>query len=291
MNLSTWHKTGKYFLYKKKHRIFYREEVNDSKEVLLLLHGFPTASWDWNKVWLSLSAKYHIIAIDFIGFGFSDKPKRYKYSTHDQADLVEAFLKEKQHANIRVISHDFGDTVLQELLARYIDRIKNNKKSIVYNSICMLNGGILPKYHQPRPIQKALISPLGILITPFLSKKKLEINFKAIFGKNTQPTEEEINEFYYLINYNKGKYIFHKLIRYMSDRKKYGKRWVHALKESPIPLCLINGNADPISGKHLSDMLKKIAPNIKVFDLATVGHYPQTEAPKLVLEAFFEFNN
>jgi len=61
-----------------------------------LIHGFPTASWDWNKIWNALKKKYHLLAPDLIGFGFSDKPKKYNYSIMDQADLIEDFLKKKK---------------------------------------------------------------------------------------------------------------------------------------------------------------------------------------------------
>ena len=42
-------------------------------EPLLLIHGFPTASWDWHKVWHPLAARYRLIACDMLGFGYSAK--------------------------------------------------------------------------------------------------------------------------------------------------------------------------------------------------------------------------
>ncbi|MFD0863568.1 alpha/beta fold hydrolase [Sungkyunkwania multivorans] len=284
MDITTWYRSGKYFLYKDKHRIFYQEKASD-KPKLLLLHGFPTASWDWNKIWEDLAKKFHLIAPDFMGFGFSDKPKSYTYTVHDQADMVEALLRLKNIDSLHVLAHDFGDTVMQELLARSIE----SSSAIHYRSICLLNGGIIPESHQPRPIQKALIGPFGLLITPFLSKKKLKKNFHEIFGKETPPSDEEIDEFYTLISFNRGKYVFHKLIRYMTERKMFRDRWVGALQNCPIPISMINGNQDPVSGKHLADEVRKLMPVIKMVDLPTIGHYPQTEAPEKVLSHFFEF--
>ncbi|MCB0571640.1 MAG: alpha/beta fold hydrolase, partial [Phaeodactylibacter sp.] len=82
MELNEWQKAGRSFRYGQ-HRVFYREEGRG--EALLLLHGFPTASWDWHKLWEPLSEQFHLIAPDFIGFGFSDKPRPYPYSIRDQA--------------------------------------------------------------------------------------------------------------------------------------------------------------------------------------------------------------
>ncbi|MEM6698837.1 MAG: alpha/beta fold hydrolase, partial [Bacteroidota bacterium] len=86
IDLKTWKASGKNFQYKNQFNIFYQEEGQG--EAILLLHGFPTASWDWNKIWKSLAVDYQLIAPDFIGFGFSDKPRKYNYSILDQADLV-----------------------------------------------------------------------------------------------------------------------------------------------------------------------------------------------------------
>jgi len=287
MNFQQWRASGKHFLYKNKYSIFYQQA--GAGKVLLLLHGFPTASWDWHRLWPDLAQDYHLIAPDFIGFGYSDKPRRYNYSILDQADMVEALLDHLQIKEVEVLSHDYGDTVLQELLARMIDRKKNGQAGLELRSIILLNGGLMPESHQPRPIQKALISPIGILLTPFLNKARLRSNFHAIFGPDTQPTEQEIDEFYALMDHHNGKYIFHKLIRYMAERRRFRERWVGALQNSPVPIRLINGAADPISGKHMAARYSELVPNPDVVLLDTIGHYPQTEAPEEVLKGCREF--
>ncbi len=288
MKLSTWRDSGQYFDYKN-YPIFFQEAASEN-EVLLLLHGFPTSSWDWHKIWQPLSKKFRLIAPDYIGFGFSAKPKKYRYTIGDQADLVEQLLKLKSIDKVHVLAHDFGDTVLQELLARYINRVSAKKSELELQSVSLLNGGIIAGVHRPLPIQKALMSPIGLFLTPFLSKAKLRKSFQNIFGRKTQPTEQEIDEFYSLMKHNRGKYIFHKLIRYMEERVTYKDRWVGALQQCPVPLQLIDGNVDPISGAHLSEEVRKLIPNCEVVDLLEIGHYPQTEAPDEVLQHFFNFH-
>jgi len=283
IDLATWKTSGKSFYYTNQFNIFYQEIGKG--ETILLLHGFPTASWDWNKIWQSLSADYQLIALDFIGFGFSDKPKNYQYSILDQADLVEALLEEKGITSCHILAHDYGDTVAQELLARSIE----NQLSFRLQSIALLNGGLFPETHRPRFIQKLLLSPIGLLITPFLNKKKLHQNFNAIFGKATPPTDEEIDAFFQLIEYNNGKYIFHKLIRYMKERQQYRSRWVEALQKTEIPIQLINGNADPISGKHMIERYRELILHPDVVSFSEIGHYPQTEAPEKTLTAYLSF--
>lgn len=155
----------------------------------------------------------------------------------------------------------------------------------------MLNGGIFPSQHYPRPIQRALASPFGILLMPFLNRSKLQRNFNAIFGPDTQATEQEIDEFYHLMEINNGKYRFHQLIRYMHERRTYEGRWRAATIRGELPQCLINGAVDPISGQHVADYYQQVVKNSKVTIIENIGHYPQTESPQVVVEAYLNFFN
>ncbi|MEM1214896.1 MAG: alpha/beta fold hydrolase [Bacteroidota bacterium] len=116
MTLPTWQSKGEYFSYQG-HQIFTLEE--GTGRVLLLIHSFPTASWDWWQMWPTLSDKYRVIALDMLGFGFSDKPRKHAYSILEQADIIEALQRNKGVEKVHLLSHDYGDTVAQELLARH----------------------------------------------------------------------------------------------------------------------------------------------------------------------------
>lgn len=286
--LKSWQRQGREFKYRG-HRIFYRQEGKG--EPLLLIHGFPTASWDWHKLFDDLCQRFTVIAPDMIGFGFSAKPKNYEYSILDQADLLESLMEYLKLTSVHLLCHDYGDTVGQELLARYTERTEKGSSTVGLKSICFLNGGLFPESHNPRLIQKLLISPIGFLLNPFLTKAKLRSNFNAIFGKDTQASEQEIDEFYYLIDYNNGKSVMNKLIRYMAERKKYRERWVSPMVYAPMPVRLINGSQDPISGRHLAERYEEVVNQPDVVHLEGAGHYPQTEKPDLVLYHYLEFIN
>lgn len=286
MTLEYWKNKGEYFMYKS-HQIF---NIDEGKgDIILLIHGFPTASWDWWQIYKQLTFKFRVLTLDLIGFGFSAKPKNYPYSIFDQSNLIEQFLISKHIKTINILSHDYGDTVAQELLARYNQRIKVKKEGLVIKSLCFLNGGLFPETHKPLLIQKILMSPAGYIESRLFNRKKLGKNFKKIFGPNTQPTEKELDDFWNLISRNGGKYIFHLLIRYMQERKDNRTRWVVAIQQANIPVRLINGTYDPISGQHLVKRYKEIIPNPDVIELKGIGHFPQIEASELVLEHYLKF--
>src|SRR5258706_16438475 len=82
---------------------------------LLLLHGFPTSSYDWSHVWAPLTARRRVVTLDLPGFGFSDKPASYAYSLLEQAEVVECVLRELGVARAHVVAHDMGTSVATEL--------------------------------------------------------------------------------------------------------------------------------------------------------------------------------
>ena len=75
----------------------------------------------------------------------------------------------------------------------------------------------------------------------------------------------------------------------MAERVQYRERWVGALQAAKIPLCFINGVADPISGQHMVDRYRELIPNPQVVELKDIGHFPLIEAPKAVLQHFGDF--
>ena len=73
-------------------KVFVRTEVSEARPPLLLIHGYPTASYDWVHVWPRLARHFSLYALDLLGFGLSDKPRDTSYPISLQADLCTAFL-------------------------------------------------------------------------------------------------------------------------------------------------------------------------------------------------------
>jgi len=277
-----WKNRAQYFKYKS-HDIACWEE--GSGPDLLLIHGFPTASWDWYKVWDKLVTKFRVLAIDMIGFGYSDKPHNYTYSITDQARLQEAFLAEKNIKDVHLFVHDYGNSVGQEMLAAFHER---ESEGVQILSCAFMNGGLFPELHHARPIQTLLKGPLGFIFNKLLNKNSLKRNFDKIYG-NKKPSDQEIDQFYELMKYNDGLKNVYKLMRYINDRKANAERWKKALTNASIPLAMINGPLDPISGIHLAEYFRELLPHAQTTILEGVGHYPHDEAPDETLEAYLSF--
>ncbi|MDZ4861124.1 MAG: alpha/beta hydrolase [Candidatus Hydrogenedentes bacterium] len=286
VSLDAWQAKGNTFNYNG-NPIFYVDEGRG--DPLLCIHGFPTASWDWAWIWPELTQRFRVIAPDMIGFGFSAKPRAYDYTLRDQATLHERLLDSLGIADAHVLAHDYGDSVAQELLARHEDLRATGAAGLGIRSLCLLNGGIFPAEHRPRPVQRLLAGPFGALVGRLMTERKFRVSFAEIFGPDTRPTSEELSQFWRLIEHNGGRRIMHKLIRYMRERLEFQERWVGVLKTAQVPRCFINGPEDPISGRHMAEAYRRIVPNANVVLLEGIGHYPQVEAPERMLEAFIRF--
>ncbi len=265
------------FLEHGRRRIFYTEAGEG--EPVVFLHGFPTSSWDWFKIWPALTARYRCIAFDFLGFGYSDKPADHRYTMHEQTDITESVLRRAGVKRFKLVAHDYGVTVAQELLARLHE-----------DPGYEIESGLFPETHRARLIQKLLLSPLGPLLNRAFGFSRFAKSFSAVFGPDTQPTNEELREFWRLLNHPKDARLTHALIRYMHDRREHRERWVDALRRSPAPIRLVNGLVDPVSGSHLVDRYRELVdPDVDVVRLENIGHYPQVEAPEPCVAAICDF--
>ena len=281
--LADWRARGQSFDFRG-HALRYWTAGTASAEPLLLIHGFPTASWDWHYLWAPLSQDYHLIACDMLGFGDSAKPRGHAYSLLEQADLQQALLAHLGiQAPVHVLAHDYGDSVAQELLARH------HEQRIRLASCVFLNGGLFPETHRPVLVQKLLLSPIGVLIGRLFSRRTLAANFAKVFGPQSQPSEEELDDFWRLIAHNDGPGVMHRLIRYIPERRVQRERWLAAMQQGGVPLRVIDGALDPISGAHMVARYRELIPAPDTVLLDGIGYYPQTEAPEQVLEHYLAF--
>ena len=124
--LKQWESEGRYLttvLFQ--HKVFCKDCGNPAAppdRTLLLLHGFPESSFSFHKVVEGLAKLFdRVVLFDFPGYGLSDKPlANYTYSLFEQADVALQVWKERGVTGGHVLSHDMGDSVHTELVARHV---------------------------------------------------------------------------------------------------------------------------------------------------------------------------
>lgn len=274
-----WRRAGAMWSWRGR-RIFTR--VDGRGDPLVLIHGFPTASWDWWRLWPELTARYRVITLDMLGFGWSEKPAHADYTIAAQADLIEALLAREQVTHFRLLAHDYGVTVAQELLARQLERAQPR-----ITATCLLNGGLFPETHRALPSQRLLASPIGPLIARLSSYRMYAANMRRIWGATPLP-DAELVAMWQLTTASNGLAVLPKLLGYMRERRRHRARWAPALDRTTAPLRIINGLVDPVSGAHMVARYRQLVAMPDILELPGVGHYPQLEAPAQVLAGALE---
>ena len=253
---------------------------------VLLIHGFPSASWDWWKIWPGLNRHFRLVAMDMLGFGFSAKPCPHDYRIMEQADICEALVDSIGLDDFHVLAHDSGDTVAQEMLARQNAGTGAGR----WLSCLFLNGGLFPETHHALLVQRLLLGPLGFLVRHAFSRASMRKSFDRVFGPDTPASDEEIDALWQLFTLNNGQRNLHRLIHYMSDRREHRQRWLDALCQARCPVGLINGSVDPVSGEHMVQrFVELVGEGYYIRRLPGIGHYPQLEAADQVLADYREF--
>jgi pimeloyl-ACP methyl ester carboxylesterase len=262
-------------------QIFVCDLGDRSHPVVTLLHGFPTSSGDWQKIAGLLSKHFRVIAFDFLGFGFSDKPRYHYYNIHEQADVTEAVWSELGVQRTLLVAHDYGTSVAQELIARQDEELLLCQ----IDKLVFLNGALFADLHRPLLIQKLLAHPtMGPVVALLITKSTFEKNMARVFSKQHPATQEDIDGFWQAVSHLGGNRIYHRLIHYMADRKRFSRRWEGALLNTDIPWRLVWGMEDPVSGRQVVEHIRRVRPTADIVELDGVGHYPQTEVPVTVTQ-------
>ena len=107
------------------HQIFYREAGDPSQTSLLLLHGFPSSSHMFRNLIPLLSDRFHIVAPDLPGFGFSESPPRsqLKYTFDNLAKVIDAFTDTIGLKRYAIYVFDYGAPVGFRLAVAHPERV------------------------------------------------------------------------------------------------------------------------------------------------------------------------
>jgi len=162
--------------------IFYREAGTPGKPVLLLLHGFPSSSKMFEKLFPLLSDRYHLIAPDYPGFGYSDAPppSRFAYTFDHIADIVDSFTKALNLTSYSMYVQDYGGPVGFRLIT------KHNAKptSLIIQNAVSHEAGLGPLWETRRAFWKDRAAHEEQLKTNFTS---LEATRQRHVGTNPHP--------------------------------------------------------------------------------------------------------
>ena len=244
-----------------------------AEDPLLVLHGFPSCSFDWRHVLDALRAQRRVVAVDFLGFGLSDKPD-LRYGMRLQADVVEAVARDLGLTSVALLTHDMGDTVGGELLARSLE----GTLPFAVTRRVLTNGSIYIDMAHLTTGQQLLLS-LDDAPTELVQADGFKAGLAGTFSPKSAVGDDELDAQWLLAERNDGHRLLARTIRYIEDRRAEERRFTGAIETHASPLAVVWGADDPIAVVAMTDALRRARPDAHVTILDGVGHYPMIETP------------
>jgi pimeloyl-ACP methyl ester carboxylesterase len=239
---------------------------------LLLLHGFPSCSDEWEPHLPALTQTQRVLRVDLLGYGRAAKPRDADYSVHAHAQRLQQLLAELGVLELTVVAHDVGTSIALQLLSAGMPLIRR---------LALLNGGVLHAFHRPTRLQALLAKrPLGDLNVRFMSGATYAKGMRKVWGPRAV-SDAQLLHLWQRFSREQGHHLAPKHLVYIQERRQHGDRWVKGLQCFEGPLALIWGVHDPVSGLHMLTPLKALLPQAQVYEIQA-GHFPHVEQPQAV---------
>ncbi|MDA9338250.1 alpha/beta hydrolase [Flavobacteriaceae bacterium] len=266
---------------------FFSTEDQVPSKTMVVLHGYPTSSYDYYKVLPELSNHYRVIIHDHLGFGFSDKPLDYSYSLLDQADLALQLWQLLGVKKVHLLAHDYGTSVATEIIARN----NNHELTIEIEKLTLCNGSMHIELSQLRTIQKLLKNKwLGKYVAKLTTYAIFSKNLRNVYFDKTKVSNNELKDMWMQLEYNEGRKVIHKLSQYINERYTYWNRWIGALKETNLQTNIVWAKNDPVAVPAIARLIATEISNNKLFWIENTGHFPMLENPDEWLNCILKNN-
>jgi pimeloyl-ACP methyl ester carboxylesterase len=284
-----WRSRGGYFSWRpagedaSSVEIFHVEMGDPGATVVLLVHGWPTSSIDWFDVAGQLSGRFRVCALDFPGYGFSDKPPGWGYSLTRDEELIEFYLSEVIGAEAAVVvAHDRGDSVALIHAARCAE----GRSATRLEHLVLSNGNIfLPLSNLTSAQRQALDaqswSQIAAVVTPSVLAEGLGA---SMFTPPRRAGDPEVEALTATFAYDDGIKVLHEGIQYLVHRSKDEQSWLTALAGARFPVTVIWGLYDTVSPPRVASyvwneyLMLKPGGN-RLYYIPDANHYVQVDRP------------
>lgn len=268
--------------------IYHICQGNPDNPAILMIHGYPTSSFDYAALVEDLRQDFYVCMLDTPGYGFSDKPMDgYDYSIFDDAQLVDHYIREMvEFDDFVLLTHDKGDSVGLALLQIYQ---AYDDKPYQINHHFITNGNIYLPLAQLTTAQKVLLNPTsGPFVSSIISGDRFAQGLANEAFAITLP-QSEIDSYASIFDYQDGMAVQHEIIKYLNERSENEVAWLETLGRSDIPTTLIWGELDAIAPVAVPDYvwtnyLEKRETPATSWRIPCADHYLQVDEPQLIVD-------
>ena len=247
---------------------------NDVKRdtTLVFIHGFGGNKDTWNRVVAQWDNKYNVIVIDLPGHGESVLNKTLGYTTTDQAQMLDTFLKSKKLKNFSLVGHSMGGAIA----LRYLEHHENNVKTLI---LIDAMGMVQTKSDGVKLVEQSDKNPLYDVCT----KERLETLLD--YSLYNPP---------YVQHLIKGVLLSHKCARRDLEKVMYEDLYKDVdlsdvAKTIHIPTLILWGDKDRMTHIDNATLFHNTIKGSKLVIFKEIGHVPLLEDPEQTADAIDKF--
>ncbi|MFT7520211.1 MAG: pimeloyl-ACP methyl ester carboxylesterase [Kiritimatiellia bacterium] len=243
-------------------------------EVILFVHGTPTWSYLWRRAVRELRDTHRCVAPDHLGFGLSDKPSDFGYTVEQLAEHLQQLVEHLDLRDVTLVVHDFGGPIGTTWALAHSDRVRR---------IVALNTWLwdLSDDRAATNVSRLTRGWLGTALY-----KSLNLAARFLLPKvAARPMASDVHKAYLNVvprgRDRVGQLAFARNLG-TSVKRDHWRRFQNELGDRVVGL--IWGLKDPTAGADALRRMRDALPNARVRELDDVGHFPQEEAPEVVVE-------
>jgi pimeloyl-ACP methyl ester carboxylesterase len=288
-----WRDNGSYFSWKPRSgdadevKIFHLEIGDADAPPIVLVHGFPTSSVDFVELADLLSDRFRVCAMDFPGFGFSDKPLGWGYSLQRDAEVLEHYIAEVLGLRTMTLyAHDRGSSVAT-IHTTTVD------SKVQLDHLFLTNANLFLPMSNLTQAQRLMLDAesAALLLTQGTPKQLAEGMGQATYTPPRGPDDPEVQALTTIFSHGEHALeVLHETIQYLVERAQDEASWLEALAALDVPTTFIWGVYDTVSPPRVINyiwdnyMMKKPGRN-SLYYVPDANHYLQNDQPGSLHEA------
>ncbi len=255
-------------------RIHYVDEGPRDGEVVLLVHGTPSWSFEYRKLIPVLARSRRVIALDHLGFGLSERPRDFAYTPEAHARVLREVVSGLGLTRFALVVHDYGGPIALPLAVEEPAQV---------SSLVVLNSWMWHLAEDPKVAQGArwMGSWLGRFLYRWLNVS-LRLLMPYAFGQREKLTREIHTQ--YLAPFpgrdERERVLWRLAHALLASRSSFERLWQARAALAHTPSLIVWGMADRALPPAVLARFREALPGAEVRELAGVGHWPQEEAPE-----------
>lgn len=251
-------------------------EQAGSGEPVVLLHGFGASTYAWRKVMPGLAARFHVIAIDLNGFGYTQRPKDFEsYTREGQADLVLRVMDALGIDKAHLAGHSYGGGISIWLASRHPERLRS----------LVLVDSSAPTYANDRRSRLAGLRPVASLaLRALLRPGSVRRSLLSSVYDDSLVTPELVREYYDRLRVEG---VLDAYVGLTAPVRKTPE--TVRLEEIDVPTLVVWGSNDQLISVHAGSKAARQLPRGELVVLERTGHIPMEERPEELLQVMLPF--